>query len=1384
MRRLTNNRPQSGYRGYDRRGEGGSSDGCAHSTSSSGSERQAGLHRPVLNLASNPFSRMSTPEQPRAVSGYTGLSTRPATPVREVSSFTLNGQHISETYKHRSSMDISPSKPLPPEPLAMGIGSPRHRAHSQHIPNTPVTHKTRGHWALNQEMKLKVFGIPKRYWTKDVYFTMSRFGTVIKIEMEVGSHDNNAWVIFQPPAHKRIPTQLYIDGNHVRFEVRESSTFTVQSPVNPAKQYQEINILRADSLIFGVQTGEMSLLNMHEVHTNGEVQISLNLRRMELEVQFPLYIDDRSHEFSFRLPIPQLTHIYKTEVSPSLIIPFERPPQFFTKKKPTKEDDSLFPDNERTWSVWNTMFRETDVVDDHQRRAMQMTALIDYKDSAIIDIGRWTVYRLSFNNYALSGSKFEEFRGAIDDFGVTMHNCEQFTTIKEKPPPLSDLLGEDYTGLHSHLNARQRVTSILDDLSFNRIHLPFHIRYQLEACLSNGFIKENSVTREFLQKLESMNPHQAVHILEKVVDKQLVFYDPMEIFNIRSKVTCQRPIPKHCVMQRSVNITPTMMHVASPVMEISNRITRQYLADADRFIRVKFSDEKGEGALRTLPGGRADALFNRVSCAMRNGIIVAGRYYEFLAFGNSQFREHGAYFYSPSTTKSAHDIRVALGQFDHIKTVAKYGARLGQCFSTTRAMQTTVRVHKLPDIERNGYTFTDGVGKLSLFLAQMAAQDLGLQNAFDDPPSLYQFRLGGCKGVLALDPAITKNEVHIRPSQSKFEAPYTGLEIIRCSSLATPFFNRQIIIVLSDLGVPDYVFIRKQQQMVNAYELAMLDKSEALSCLLKHVDINQITLTMASMVVDGFLDTREPFMMSLLHLWRACTIKDLKKKARIAIEQGAFVLGCVDESGTLKGHRNDPQSRVDVARTQKLETLPQIFIQIDDTNRKGHYTVIEGTCVLARNPSLHPGDIRVVRAINVPALHHHKNVVVLPQHGDRDLASMCSGGDLDGDDYMVLWDQDLIPSLINVPPMEYTPEKPIEKAEPIDISDVSDFFVTYMKNDSLGQIAHAHLAQADQQPHGVISRACIELAKLHSQAVDYPKSGVPAIMDKALRPKKWPHYMEKRYKSASQIYHSKNILGMLYDQVQLVDFKPLWASNFDQRILDAFEVDKSSLVKATQIKAEYDEDLKKLMAKHGIQTEFEAFTTFVLAHNQDARDYKFAEELGRTVGILKSHYRGICLNASGATSIVDWDRLGPFVAAMYSVTAEEMRNALKECNETKVVEAHLESLRKTEAGEMPFMSFPWLFHTQLGKLATGGTRPDLRAKPQQDYPAISTEKVEGSGSIEIDGDITRLGEKLNLDFGDVQTIEQREEKDAGDHEEMESLRNGSPTAALLPSLRP
>ena len=464
-------------------------------------------------------------------------------------------------------------------------------------------------------------------------------------------------------------------------------------------------------------------------------------------------------------------------------------------------------------------------------------------------------------------------------------------------------------------------------------------------------------------------------------------------------------------------------------------------------------------------------IFTRVKRTMVNGIMIGDRKYDFLAFGNSQFREHGAYFFAPvGQIITAGHIRQWMGLFSDIKIVAKHAARLGQCFSTTRAISCpSTRVVEIQDVKRNGHTFSDGVGKISAMLATITAAELGIMTP--DPPSVFQFRLGGCKGVLAVCPDAEHREIHIRESQYKFPAMHEGLEIIRWSQMSSANLNRQLILVLSALGVADNVFIGKLKLQLANLEQAMTDEKVALSLLQKDIDPNQMTLCLAGMIIDGFQKSEEPFLTSLLHLWRAWSIKYLKEKARISITKGALLLGCMDETATLKGHFNHVDLEQATTIEEKVALLPEVFVQLSSgVGQKPQ--VITGPMLLARNPSLHPGDIRVVRGVDVPALRHLKDAVVLPQTGDRDIPGMCSGGDLDGDDYLAMWDEDLLPLEWNHEPMDYTPPDPVELSRNVTIDDLTSFFVTYMKNNTLPSIANAHVAQADYSDDGVKDDKC------------------------------------------------------------------------------------------------------------------------------------------------------------------------------------------------------------------------------------------------------------------------------------------------------------------------
>jgi len=194
--------------------------------------------------------------------------------------------------------------------------------------------------------------------------------------------------------------------------------------------------------------------------------------------------------------------------------------------------------------------------------------------------------------------------------------------------------------------------------------------------------------------------------------------------------------------------------------------------------------------------------------------------------------------------------------------------------------------------------------------------------------------------------------------------------------------------------------------------------------------------------------------------------------------------------------------------------------------------------------------------------------------------------------------------------------------------------------------------------------AGLELAALHSKAVDYVKTGLAAEMPKRLIPRKWPHFMEKKYKPREAIYKSGKILGKLYDKVESVDFSPQYEEPFDRRILSAYKFGNALLKTARQIKSQYDTAMRRIMAQQEIQTEFEVWTTFVLSRPRVGSDYKVQEEMARISETLKEQFRAVCIEKAGGK---DFSILGPFVAGMYKVTKEELDIALAECKTTKLV---------------------------------------------------------------------------------------------------------------------
>jgi RNA-dependent RNA polymerase len=337
-----------------------------------------------------------------------------------------------------------------------------------------------------------------------------------------------------------------------------------------------------------------------------------------------------------------------------------------------------------------------------------------------------------------------------------------------------------------------------------------------------------------------------------------------------------------------------------------------------------------------------------------------------------------------------------------------------------------------------------------------------------------------------------------------------------------------------------------------------------------------------------------------------------------------------------------------------------------------------------------------------------------------------------------------------------------------------------MKNDCLPTIAHAHLAWGDFLDNGVNEAKCIQLSQLHSDAVDYNKTGNAAVMARALRPRKWPHFMEKNNKPEHCTYHSGTVLGQLYDVVERIDFIPSLEKDFDKRILNCkINVTDDQYKFSRELKVQYDIAIRRVMAQHEIKTEFEVWSTFVLGHSNMNKDYKFHEDMGTiSTGLFEDFRKRVYKEAGGRNFHV----LAPLAVAMYKITHEEMAAALATHRKDNPYDERLFNSSSTlKIEHLPLISFPWIFSRVLGQIAVGhydhpgaadtvtlsqlnegkpenlnfgDTGVDPTAPSGLTQPVLPPENDDPFGLNLQDAVTVRSNHTMSLDEGDIGSLEQ------------------------------
>ncbi|KAB2624280.1 RNA-dependent RNA polymerase 1 [Pyrus ussuriensis x Pyrus communis] len=577
------------------------------------------------------------------------------------------------------------------------------------------------------------------------------------------------------------------------------------------------------------------------------------------------------------------------------------------------------------------------------------------------------------------------------------------------------------------------------ELHIARDQLRKYLLIQINSLVQHGRVPGQALDVTFYKLVDPSTIR--IDYIECALDKlfrlKACCYDPVSWLceQYRDYKSCTR-IPETpaislddgMVYVHRVQVTPSKVYFCGPEVNLSNRVLRKYPQDIDNFLRVSFVDEdlgkihskdlcsRPRTSNTSAEEERRTRVYERIFSTLRNGIVIGDKKFEFLAFSSSQLREHSVWMFASRSELSAQDIRNWMGDFRDIRNVAKYGARLGQAFSSSRETFNVDRdeIELIPDvkIERSGvkYCFSDGIGKISAEFAERVARKCGRSST----PSAFQIRRGGYKGVVAVDPTLAKN-LALRESMCKYQSNNTALDVLKWSTYQPCFLNRQLITLLSTLGVPDHVFQRKQTQALNQLEGVLTDPSRAKEAL-ETIFQGEVTDVLKEMLSCGYKPDAEPFLSLTLQAFCASKLMELRTKTRIFVSSGRSMMGCLDETGTLEYGQVFVQCSHRVISTGSAHS---------NTTSSEEKFVVDGNVVVARNPCLHPGDVRVLTAVDVPALHHMVDCVVFPQKGKRPHPDECSGGDLDGDFYFVSWDSDLIPPW-KVRPMNYTPAPTIE----------------------------------------------------------------------------------------------------------------------------------------------------------------------------------------------------------------------------------------------------------------------------------------------------------------------------------------------------------------------
>ena len=899
-------------------------------------------------------------------------------------------------------------------------------------------------------------------------------------------------------------------------------------------------------------------------------------------------------------------------------------PNNYYKVKHENQKDIILDQNKKELEINNFLSYlgykgEKDI---YQREVSYFSLDNEYLNLYLNDL----IIKISFGNNRLNKGLLNDFLKKLKSMRVRVKNIDRFY-IKIKSLDISE---QDTYKLKLEYSANlfyESLKKMIPNLQYSIMSL---LTLQ-QISIFNFDIK----ILEYLSNLSLCEQEKAVKILEEInkTKNYTNIYLDIETFK-KDYSNLENNHFEYSKNSKSIIITPSKIIYNIPVNSITNHFQRKLINYNDNIIKVSIlDDDKDSFIYKDINTSPKLSLFIRR--IFKDGITLGFCKYDYIGSSISQLKNLGGWMINlegirksnnknESNIKSINnDIQIVsssyqfynnceevideFGNFSKEQNIFKNTSRKGMIFSDTKYVTDidTKNISILEDEKIGEYIITDGIGKISKNLIDLAAKKWGISDFNLNPISSIQMRFMGAKGVLTIDPSINNDSIHLRKSQIKFDSTDTSLNVCSVSNYKEAELNRQYIILLSSLGVKDEIFKEIENDIIKKYDDFLKNPNN----ILLNVDspsyefknkLNQFFPIFDDLYNKKINLLNEPLFSQFIHLFVYSKLIALKYSGKLNDKKTVCLMGVIDETNTLEED--------------------QVYIHlINSTESCKINKILNQKITVYRSPSLYPGDIKILNAVDNPKLSHLVNVIVFSKKGKRPTFNKLSGGDLDGDRYFISFNDNITNNIIDnkCEPLDdpkFSNENDNNtniKKDRITIEDSINCMIRITKNNIVGIICDNHLAFAD---NNIKLKAkdpkCIELCKLFNQEIDASKTGnfieFSLLKSKNLLLNNKPDFLVNGNINRKVIYESPGILGKLYRAINKDYYFEQFRINFFKKAIRRdYEINLNYITKncfqylkdAYSIYNNYKINLCNLMKRYNFCTESELFFNIKIFKN-------------------------------------------------------------------------------------------------------------------------------------------------------------------------------------------